>query len=141
MTYATVEKLILMFGREELVELTDRADPPAGRVDQAVAVQALQSASNKIDGYVGAKYPLPLAEIPALLVDLCCDIARFNLFDRKASEEVRDRYNDAIKTLEGIAKGLIKLQVPTGAEPPVRDTQTIIQSEPRRFSRSSMEGL
>lgn len=139
--YATVDDLILRFGRPEMVELTDRADPPSERVDRAVAEQALASASNTIDGYVGAQHKLPLAEVPPLLVDLCCDIARFNLFDRKASEEVRDRFKNAIRTLENIAKGMVKLPIAAGPEPAGRDGVTVIQSEDRHFSRSTMRGL
>jgi len=146
MSYATIDDLETRYGRRELVQLTDRAMPPSDEVDQAVAQLALDDATDLIDGYVGAKYRLPLAApFPPLLVQLCAEIARFKLFADQASEEVRKRYEDAIRTLKGIAKGEVALPIdalPGGSpEPSAREGVVAIESQPQIFTRERMKGF
>jgi phage gp36-like protein len=140
--YATLANLQTLCGDEELIQLTDRAEPPAGLIDAVVVAAALVGASNEIDGYVAAQYQMPLVETPALLTDLACDIARYRLYKDAATDQVRKRYEDAVKTLTNISKGLVKLPIATAtAEPAGRDGIMVIESEPRAFSRSSMRGM
>ncbi|WP_439471337.1 gp436 family protein [Brevundimonas sp.] len=142
--YATLDHLKTLCGDEELIQLTDRADPPSGQIDVVVVTAALGAATNEIDGYVAAQYALPLASTPPLLQTLACDIARYRLYTTAATDQVRQRYEDAVKALTNISKGVIKLPVisaPGGpAEPEGRDDVMVIQSEDRIFSRSSMKG-
>lgn len=142
--YASIDNLIALCGQDELVQLSDRADPPAGVIDQAVLTEALISADAEIDGYVGAKYQLPLATTPALLTGLACDIARYRLYTAQVTDSVRRRYEDAVKTLTNISKGVIALPVAPvegGAAPTGLAGIIEIESEPRLFSRTSMRGL
>ncbi|MDP9057376.1 MAG: DUF1320 domain-containing protein, partial [Pseudomonadota bacterium] len=82
------------------------------RIDQALA-----SASALVEGYVAAMYqydpslPIP---VPLLLIDATCDIARFRLYRTAPPEDVASRNASAIRTLEGIRSGKIKLD--TGVE-------------------------
>ncbi len=142
--YATLDHLKTLCGDEELIQLTDRAVPPSRQIDVVVVTAALVAATNEINGYVAAQYALPLASIPAQLTDLACDIARYRLYKEAATDQVRKRYEDAVKTLTNIAKGIVKLPVeaaPGGpAEPAGRDGVMVIQSEERLFSRTSMKG-
>ena len=62
MAYATLQDLISAFGERKLVQLTDRAEPPADLVDAQVAAEALGYADNLIDGYLAARYVLRLVE-------------------------------------------------------------------------------
>lgn len=146
MLYASIDNLIALCGLEELVQLSDRADPPAGALDEAVVTKALEDATAEIDGYVGAQYKLPLASTPKILNGLACDIARYRLYTAQVTDSVRRRYEDAVKTLTNIAKGVIALPVEASgaggpAEPAGRDDVMVIESEDRLFTRTAMRGL
>lgn len=139
--YATLDQLKALTGERELIQLTDRAEPPTGLVNAGVAAGAMEAASRLIDGYLAAQYAVPLSEVPPLLADLAADVARYRLHSFSPPDHVRARYDDAIRTLKDIAAGRIRLPVQTvAAEPQGRAGVMVIESEPRRFSRSSMEG-
>lgn len=144
--YASIDNLIALCGLEELVQLSDRAVPPTGEVDAAVLTEALESASAEIDGYVGAQYKLPLASTPRILNGLACDIARYRLYTAQVTDSVRRRFEDAIKTLTNISRGVIALPIDAAvdggpAEPAGRDDVMVIESEDRLFSRTAMRGM
>lgn len=115
MAYETVAGLIARFGEDELIQLTDRAGAHA--VDGAIAQRALDDAAAEIDGYLAARYQLPLPTVPALLARIACDIARYLLWEDRASDEVRRRYEDARKILESIARGTVSLGLPANLPP------------------------
>jgi phage gp36-like protein len=115
MSYATQQDLVDRFGAEELIQLTDRTG--SGSVDPAVVNRALADADAEIDGYLAAKYTLPLAPVPAALGRLACDMARYYLYDDRVTEAVTQRYKDAVNFLKSVANGTAKLGADTGAEP------------------------
>jgi phage gp36-like protein len=113
MPYVTPQALIDRFGEHEIVQLTDRATPRNQAVDDAVAQLACDRAGAEIDGYVGARYTLPLASTPELLTLLALDVARYHLFEMvEPPTVVRDRYKEATRTLEAIRDG----KQPLGAD-------------------------
>lgn len=109
MSYATPQDMLARFGERELIQLSD---PLASVPDDVKITQALEDASAEIDAYLQGRYALPLANVPTVLPRLACDIARYRLWEDKSSEEVRDRYKDAVRMLEMIAKGVIDLGQP-----------------------------
>lgn len=114
MPYASQADLVSRFGEQELIEQTDRAN--AAVIDAAVLERELAYASATIDGYLAARYVLPLADPPPdLLVGLCCDLVRYALYTDAAPDIVRDRYKDAVARLRDIGSGLIKLDLATPA--------------------------
>lgn len=140
--YADLDDLKTLCGDEELIQLTDRADPPSGEINTAVTAAALTAATHVIDGYVGAQYQLPLSSSVPLLTDLACDIARYRLYKTAATDQVRQRFEDAIKMLVNISKGVVKLPIANGAaEPAGRSDVVNFQSEERIFSRTSLRGM
>jgi phage gp36-like protein len=88
------------------------ADAAAARIGQA-----LGDADNDIDLYLGARYDLPITPVPQTLVRVACDLARYQLYDDAAPEEVRDRYKAARRVLEHLAKGMLKLGLDTEPAP------------------------
>lgn len=109
MSYATLADLIARYGEVELIELTDRVN--AGEIDAGAVDAALLDATAYADAHIGARFAVPLATVPALLVDAVCAIARYRLWADDAPERVRDGYTDARRTLERIAAGRVSLGI------------------------------
>jgi phage gp36-like protein len=107
--YAAFADLVARYGEAEIAQLTDRDTPPSGAADEAVAERALLDADAEIDAYLAGRYALPLASPPPVLRRVACDIARYRLWDDRASEEVRLRYEDARRLLQAIADGHVAL--------------------------------
>lgn len=111
MAYCTTADLIERFGEGELIAVTDRANPPAGAIDQAVVDAAIADAGELIDGYVGTRHQLPLASVPALLVGIACDLVRLRLHKDDPAPAIGKAAEAAIGRLKDIAAGRLTLQV------------------------------
>lgn len=131
--YAKASDLIARYGEDELVQLTDRDG--SGGYDPATVGRALSDASALIDGYVAARYTLPLAETPALLIGLCCDLARHALHADAAPEVVTDRRDQALARLRDISAGRLRLDATVPAAAPSGTVQ--MTSSERLFSRAA----
>jgi phage gp36-like protein len=107
MSYCTEANLITQYGIDELIQLTDRTD--SGLVDSAVVSAALDAADAEIDSYLAVRYTLPLATVPAVVVQLAGVIARYRLHDDREIPVVRKNYEDAVDSLKRLAKGSMVL--------------------------------
>lgn len=116
MSYATRADLEARFGAAEVLQLTDRNGD--GVADAGVIEQVLADAEAEIDGYLGSRYQLPLASVPQIVKVYACDIARYRLFAAAASEEVRRRYEDALRYLRLAAEGRVRIGAPDGGAEP-----------------------
>lgn len=116
MTYATLQQLTDRFGERMLLQLTDRSKPPTGVIDVDVVNRALADTDAMIDGYVAGRYAMPLSDVPPFLVDLAQVIAIYKLHPFAPDPKIKDDYANAIKALERIAAGQIRLPV-AGIEP------------------------
>lgn len=103
--YATKKDMILAFGERECVSLTDTEH--LGDISDEVMDAALMRASAEIDGYLVARYRTPFTDTARILTGRCCDIARYHLATahRLLSEEIRLRYEDAIRFLKRWLRG------------------------------------
>lgn len=141
MAYATPAQLVERFDAE--YELTQLTGAGSGSRDDERILLALEEASGQMDLYLGTRNALPLSGLGASqtaeLERLCCDIARFRLWKDAASEEVRRRYDDAIRVLEQIAAGKVSL-APAGASGAVGAAE-IATPTPSVFGRSGDGGL
>jgi phage gp36-like protein len=117
MTYAVQADLVERFGEQEIIQLTDRKG--IGVIDEDVLARSLQDADAEIDGYIGGRVTLPLTSVPKILVGYACDIARYKLYADDPTENVRNRYKDAIRFLELVGQGKLSLGVTTDNEPVV----------------------
>ena len=134
MAYITQAQLVDRFGVDELIRLTDR-DGSAGAVVTAVLDAAIADAGSEADAYVGARYLLPLSPVPDVLVRVVADLVRYRLYDEAATEQVRKRYEDAVRFLSALAKGAISIGVlPSGAAP-AASGEPQMQSGGRVFGR------
>ncbi len=116
MTYATQTDLITRFSADEILQ---RADPAlSGAIDPTIVAAALQDADEVVNGHIAPRYALPLSPVvPGMIVRIAANVARFYLWKDGASERVRQGYDDALRDLERIGKGVIRLEC-AGAEAP-----------------------
>lgn len=116
MTYASRDDMVRAFGESECIALTDRNY--TGAIDDDVLSGGLERASARIDSYLAGRYPVPWTDTPGILVGICCDITRYELVgaDTQPTEEIRTRYEDAVRYLERVADGRITLgRMPDGS--------------------------
>lgn len=110
MSYTSKSALVSRFGAEELVQLTDGHG--VGDIDDTVLGVALIDADRFIDSYLRARYTLPLeaAVVADSNLDLvAANIVRYLLMGARATEEVRDRYKDALTWLRDVQAGRASL--------------------------------
>lgn len=134
MPYTTPTLLADRFGSDELIQRTDKFPPFTGAIVDVVLDRAIADADAEIDGFVGARYALPLPDpVPPVLVPIACDIARYRLYDDAVPDIVRQRYEDAIARLKDISAGRLSLGIgPATVEQAVVSVQ--VRSPARVFS-------
>ncbi|PIJ41592.1 DUF1320 domain-containing protein [Serratia sp. OPWLW2] len=140
--YATRDDMVIRFGEREVISLTDLTY--TGAIDDQVLAGGLSAASGEINGYIAGRYRLPLPKLPPILKGIACDIARYRLTgtERVCSEEIRDRYRDAIRYLEGVAAGRVSLGTfdDTGTTVPSSSAGVKFFSGRRTWARRSTGG-
>jgi phage gp36-like protein len=120
--YCTLDDLVKRFGEDELLDLAH--DETGQAVDQAVVDRAIEDATGEMDGFISAAgYPVPMDPVPLIVTAYCADIARYRLYDDRATEQVRKRYEDAVKFLRSVSRGDVKLGARVPAESSVGDVQ------------------
>lgn len=114
MTYRTQADLVREFGAVELVQLTDRDEPPTGEIDAERVAKAIETAAAEINVYLEGRYSLPLASVPTVLRRVAVDMARYFLhIDITEDHPVAQRYARQVKLLRGIADGTLSLGLDT----------------------------
>lgn len=138
--YATLAEMLARFPEEELIQLTD--DERTGEIVEHRVDTAIGTAETVVNGYVAAFYKRVdlTAPVPAALVDLTCDLARFYLFRHDSpTEQVQNRHDAAIVRLKDIASGKFKLDL--GEEViPEREGAILLEAPEREFSQSKLGG-
>ena len=138
MAYIDKAVMIRFFAESELIQLTDRAG--AGTIDDAVLNQAMTTAESEVDSYVGAGYILPLSTVPDVLKAMTGDIARYRLYDNRATEEVQKRYDRAISWLRDISKGVVSLGIKT-TDPEPESTVAAVSARPQVFTNDLFDRM
>lgn len=141
MSYATQSDLVERYGTDMLVDLSDRATPPAGSIDAGVVQRALDDSDAMIDGYLLGRYLLPLASTPPALRDLAQAVAIYKLHRDTASDKITADYDAALATLKLIANGTIRLNV-AGVEPASSGASGVrVNDRCRDFTPDSLKGF
>lgn len=139
MAYITEQDLVSRFGQREIQQLSDRSN--MGTIDSAVVSTAINDASAEIDTYLAGKYALPLASNPVVLISVAANIARYHLYDLRATEIVQARYDDAIKFLKAISNGTASLGLDSSNTNVESSSAGVKSSIPSRvFNDSSLAG-
>lgn len=142
MTYSSLQILLDRVGEATLVALTDRSEVPLGVVDADVLARALADADAVVDGYLAARYKLPLTSTPALIADLATAISLWKLHTSTPEDKVKADYDAAIKTLRDIAQGVIRIPDAAGVDATPSGAQGVqfIDRE-RPFTPENMTGF
>lgn len=126
--YATRDDMISFFGLDEINEAErnivkgvastpeDQAELTAKRVAATNAI--LLAATNEANGYIARRESLPLSSIPDQLKQPVCAIARYRLWKDRASEKVRQDYEDAMRWLKDVSSGAVVLAIDRGITTP-----------------------
>ena len=145
MAYATEADIVELYGADALYVADRDGD---GASDAAAVERALSSASDEIDSHLAVRYTVPLAEAPSVVRQWCVDIAlyRLALSHTVLTEEHRRRYEDAIKSLAGVASGRQRLVQPDdGSGDPADEDQgpnpIVLAGPEREFTREKMKDL
>ena len=134
MTYANATELLTRFDAAEIAQRVDRGVPrlvtaelltalasfgdlgaftaaEIARANTALVVvqRALQDADDTINGYISARYTMPLAPVPAVLARVACELARFYLYDDQVTDLIKDRHAANMKWLAEVSKGTVSL--------------------------------
>lgn len=131
MPYATLAQLTARYGERLLLQVTDRADPPAGAIDTGLVAQVLCDTDALIDGYLAGRYVLPLATVPPLLPPLAQAIAIYKLHVFEPEKKIADEHQAAIADLVRIANGTIRLPA-AGVEPVGNDASGVMTIDRER---------
>lgn len=131
MSYCTLSDLTARYGARMLVALSDRGDMPTGTPDLGVIGRALSDTDAVIDGYLAARYVLPLAAVPVLLTDIAQQIAIWKLHIAAPDPKIEADYKDALRALRDIAGGTIRLSL-AGVEPAATSANGVMTTDRER---------
>lgn len=141
MAYCTIAQLTARYSAAFLIELSFRGDTAPTEPDADLFARAIADAGALIDGFLKARYALPIAgEVPPLLIDLAQRVAIYNAHANVAGDKIRKDYDDAIKLLGQIGSGTVRLDI-AGAEPAGSGAQGVrITDRDRPFTADNLKG-
>lgn len=132
MSYAAPSDVENRFPVSDLVQLTNQ-DPNSSTINTGYLQTFLDDASSEIDSYLESRFTLPLADPPVRLLQLCIDVAIYNLQQLRPLhdiEQARKKYEDAVKFLTKVNKGEITLGLSVDSkEPPAAQETVLTQSK------------
>lgn len=135
MNYCTQQDLITRYGQDELIQLSDKQQN-LGVIDESVVAAAIADADSLIDGYVGSRFPNQVNPYPRSLVRISCEIARYYLYENIVPDDVKDRYNEAVKSLKAISKGEISIGTNSEGEKPSSNNTVEMTTGGNVFNRN-----
>ena len=128
MGYATLADLLVRAGPDEILQIADRDGDSVP--DPDVIASAIATAESEINGYIGARYRLPLASVPDLVTTWAVSIARYHLHRDGAPEHVVRDWKSATDGLRDVARSMISLPVSDIADAPSDDAGRVILVKP-----------
>ncbi len=128
MAYAVLDDIVARAGEEEILQVADRDND--GVADPDVIAAAIATAESEINGYISARYRLPLVQVPDLVKSWTVSIARYHLHRDGAPDHVVRDWKSAMDGLRDVARSLVSLPIVDGGEAPADDAGrvTLVQS-------------
>lgn len=146
--YCTLDDLKKQLPEVKLLDIASDDEAP-GEIHQPYVDAAIEAAGAEIDAYAANQYSVPFAPVPKIIAKLAVDISIYHLFTRRGfsiddespDKIVLQRYKDAVKFLENLAKGVVSVGVAgAGGNAVLSPDLAVIQNPPRIFKRSTMSG-
>ncbi|MGL4674186.1 MAG: gp436 family protein [Wohlfahrtiimonas sp.] len=113
MAYITIQSLEAALTPQILIELTN--EQYADSINEEVANRAIRSSCELIDGYLRARYPVPLSAAPTMIHDIAVDLTLHALYKRRPESPIPDAmiaaHKEAIRKLEDIRDNKIHLGI------------------------------
>lgn len=117
--YLTIAAFVESVGFEEVLAQTDDG---TGRIDRGLVIRALVAAQAEVDAHLAERYALPIVQpIPPLLLTVLTDRACARLYPRGAPDGIAEAGKAALKMLERIQSGALRLGVPAAQVPPAAE--------------------
>lgn len=138
MPYCTQADYEAAYGRDELLQLTDRAG--LGVIDATVLVEAIEAADSIIDGYCRARYSVPLSPVDAVVASLSLALTRHRLYGHRVTQEVQVARDDAVATLKDISAGRMHLSAAAATNSGATTGLPEFETSDQLFSRPRMRG-
>lgn len=110
--YATRTDIEALYGADELRGVLNLGrDDELAAADIARVDQALDESAGQIDAFLGTRYTLPLPLVPLVLRSFAIDMTmyRLGLRNGRPRDELRTRYEDAVKFLQQVSAGKANL--------------------------------
>ncbi|MGN7832659.1 gp436 family protein [Pseudoxanthomonas sp. 22568] len=136
MPYATQNDLVERFGETEVIQLSDRDN--TGTINVPVVAAKLADADAEIDAYLAKRFQLPLPTVPTVLKRVACDIARYHLYDDRATDDVVRRYKAGLDFLTKVAADEVSIGVDPGGQTPTGTDLPEFSSGPTVFDRRTL---
>lgn len=117
--YLTIAAFVESIGFEEVLAQTDDG---TGRIDRGLVIRALVAAQAEVDAHLGERYALPIPQpVPPLVQTALIDRACARLYPRGAPDGITEASKAALKMLERIQSGNLRLGVPAAQVPPAAE--------------------
>ena len=144
--YCTAADVEAVIGRDAL--LNAAGDPATDTVDTDAVARAISATGSLIDGWLRARYSLPLPDVPEILRRAAVRLAHAEMVGENTttSELVESRAAAAQKLVENIAAGRIRIGGDLDADPADRNAATgnpgahVVKRSPS-YGRSSLKGV
>ena len=140
MPYATKADIDQLYGSDLLVRIADYDRD--GTPDDEVVDRGLQAADEVCNAYLSAQYAVPVIPIPGVIRTCAIDIAVYKIALGRTgrTDEMRVRYEDALRILEKVSTGKVGLGLPpvttTGTDANGNPTTTTTNPNVRRSGGS-----
>lgn len=121
MRYITLDDLQRAIPARTLIQLSND-DPAAQAPDEQNIELAVTSAEELVDGFLRARYVLPLSPVPTIIRELTLNLVRYRLYARRPEgpalpETVKDQHEGALAILKKIQTGEVTLGVAQDSQP------------------------
>lgn len=123
----TIDDLKDRFGESEINELS-----------QVVEIEQIISDSiDFTESFLIARYKLPFLTVPPVIKSCICSICRYKLYRFEKPPDVSLHYQEAVKFLERLSKGIVNLKIeqpPVAPDDNILILDTMICSVKRRYT-------
>lgn len=119
MSYCKLSDVLNVIPERELINLTNDSPSVTSCVDEHRFEAVSNDADSLINGYLRARYNLPLNDIPRTVTQIATDICAYRLYLRRPQiipEHITKNYDKALMLLSDIQKGKYILETPSEVE-------------------------